>query len=282
MQATEVKLPVEHVSDTAYLVALYRAYESEREDANFKDPLARKLASPKVEQLEKTIPFREEGGWLMAVRTSLLDDHIRRALAEGVDTVVNLAAGLDTRPYRLELPNDLRWIEADLPGISEYKTKCLAQESPRCRLERVVLDLTNDAARLRFFTSAFGNAKKALVITEGILPYLPETTIRALATDLSSEPAVIRWVMDMTTPGFLNWFRGLLKTDAADSKVALKWAPEVGAAYFNVFGWQVTAFDSFFEGSEKLNRRPPAKMVMDEQAALSASDSGIVLLTKRV
>ena len=53
-------------------------------------------------------------------------------MGEGeVDAVLNLAAGLDTRPYRLELAATLRWIEADLPGINESKAQALAGEKPR-------------------------------------------------------------------------------------------------------------------------------------------------------
>jgi Leucine carboxyl methyltransferase len=62
--------------------------------------------------------------------------------------VVNLAAGLDTRPYRMDLPSSRLWVEVDLPDLLDYKEEVLKSESPRCRLERVRLDLSNcDASR---------------------------------------------------------------------------------------------------------------------------------------
>jgi O-methyltransferase involved in polyketide biosynthesis len=53
--------------------------------------------------------------------------------------VVNLAAGLDTRPYRMALPSGLQWIEVDLPDLLVYKAEALAAETPVCTLQRVAL-----------------------------------------------------------------------------------------------------------------------------------------------
>ncbi len=57
----------------------------------------------------------------MIVRTAVMDEIILRAIArDGVQAVVNLAAGLDARPFRLELPRTLRWIDVDLPAMQDY------------------------------------------------------------------------------------------------------------------------------------------------------------------
>jgi methyltransferase (TIGR00027 family) len=282
METTSVSLPVDHVSDTAYLVALYRAYESERADACIKDPLARKLAAPKAEYLEKAIPFNEAGIWMMALRTRLLDDHILKLVnEEGVDTVVNLAAGLDTRPYRLDLPSDVRWIEADFPEITRYKTERLADEKPRCRLERVVVDLNDNEARRRFFAAAFGPAKKALVITEGLLPYLKEETVRAIAADLKQASAVTAWLMDVTVMAFIDWFRAQVgMKEEPSSDVKLQFAPIEGTEYFESLGWRTRVFDSFLDGSKRFNKQLPMKMGLDKEAMVMADDSGIALLIK--
>jgi len=61
--------------------------------------------------------------------------------------VVNLAAGLDTRPYRVQLPASLKRIEVDLPEILAYKEESLKTEKPACRLERVRADLSNAQIR---------------------------------------------------------------------------------------------------------------------------------------
>ncbi len=81
--------------------------------------------------------------------------------------VINLAAGLDTRPYRMELPPALKWIEIDLPGILSYKEEILAGEKPVCILERVRLDLADVTARRKVFADLGSRASKCLILTKG-------------------------------------------------------------------------------------------------------------------
>src|SRR6184192_1868522 len=95
---------IEHVSDTARWVALYRAMESERPDALFHDPYARRLAGERGERILASMRKGRAWAWPMIVRTAVMDELILRAIQrDRVDTVLNLAAGLDTRPYRLPL-----------------------------------------------------------------------------------------------------------------------------------------------------------------------------------
>ena len=132
-------------------MAVYRARESERPDAVFHDPFARALAGERGEQIARAVPFGDENSWAFVARTYAFDRLIDQALAEGVDLVVNLAAGLDARPYRMALPPALRWVEVDLPEILDYKSEILASAIPRCALERVTLDLSNADARRGLF-----------------------------------------------------------------------------------------------------------------------------------
>src|SRR6185503_10059399 len=101
--------PVRHVSDTAKWVATYHARESKRDDALFRDPLAERMAGergPKIAALASP-----HSAWALVTRTKLMDDLVLASVQKGCDRVLNLAAGFDTRPYRLELPADLVWIE---------------------------------------------------------------------------------------------------------------------------------------------------------------------------
>jgi methyltransferase (TIGR00027 family) len=126
--------PIQNISDTAYGVAIYRAIESERPDALFCDRFARTLAGKRGEHIVQ-LGGGESAGWLLVVRTCIIDRLILQSIErEGIDTVLNLGAGLDTRPYRLSLPASLRWIEVDLPAILEYKQQQLAGESPNCSI----------------------------------------------------------------------------------------------------------------------------------------------------
>src|SRR5947208_16389294 len=125
--------PITSVSDTARWVAMYRAMESERADALFRDPFARRLAGPAGEQILASMPQGRRWAWPMIVRTAVMDEIVMRLVKEeGVDTVLNLAAGLDARPYRLDLPSELRLFDADLEGILAYKVAELACVRPRC------------------------------------------------------------------------------------------------------------------------------------------------------
>lgn len=157
--------PITHVSDTARWVAMYRAMETERPDALFRDPYARRLAGESGEAILRAMPQGRRWAWPMIVRTAVMDELILRAVArDGVDTVLNLAAGLDARPYRLALPAELCWVDADLDGILSYKETELRGERARCRIEFAKTDLTDAAARRALFARVGASARRALVI----------------------------------------------------------------------------------------------------------------------
>src|SRR5882762_11256659 len=182
--------PISSVSDTARWVAMYRAMESERPDALFRDPFARRLAGAAGAQILSSMPQGRRWAWPMIVRTAVMDEIVMRLVKEeGVDTVLNLAAGLDARPYRLDLPPELRWIDVDLEGILSYKETALAGERPRCGVEFVRADLTDRAVRRSLFQGVGAQAKRALVIAEGLLVYLKPDDVTSLAKDLSAQTA---------------------------------------------------------------------------------------------
>jgi methyltransferase (TIGR00027 family) len=122
MAKTNVFL-VENISDTARWVAIFRAEESEEPDAVFHDPFARKLAGKKGEQIANAIGFGRDNSWSFIARTFLFDEFVMRHVLEGYDMVLNLAAGLDARPYRMDLPSSLQWVEVDLPESLKKKKK---------------------------------------------------------------------------------------------------------------------------------------------------------------
>jgi O-methyltransferase involved in polyketide biosynthesis len=90
----------------------------------------------------------------------------------GVDTVVNLGAGLDTRPYRMELPASLRWIEVDFPDTIAFKNQTQAGEKPVCRLERIAADLSDISLRRSLFQRIGWESQSVLIITDGVIMYL--------------------------------------------------------------------------------------------------------------
>src|SRR5688572_32986248 len=92
---------ITHVADTALWVATYRAIESRRPDALFHDPLAEILAGERGRSIAAKMPYPKAMAWTLAMRTAAIDQLIDRAVFLGVDAVLNLGAGLDTRPYRM-------------------------------------------------------------------------------------------------------------------------------------------------------------------------------------
>src|SRR6202451_3546050 len=113
--------------------------------------------------------------------------------------VIKIAAGLDTRPYRMALPPALQWIEVDLPGILSYKEEILANENPVCVLERVRLDLSDATARRELFAQLGRRAAKSLILAEGLIIYFSADQVRALAEDLAAPPAFQHWIVDLAS-----------------------------------------------------------------------------------
>src|SRR5262249_41634270 len=160
-----------------------------------------RLAGKHGVELLDAMPKGRKFAWPMVVRTVLFDRLIRDRLSRGTDVVLNLAAGLDARPYRMDLPPSLKWIEVDLPAMVEYKTAILAGEKPVCRLERIAADLSGAEARRRVFREVGERGKDVLVLSEGLLVYLEPEQVAALADDLASVPTMRSWITDLSSPG---------------------------------------------------------------------------------
>src|SRR2546430_7984671 len=247
---------IRDISDTARWVAVYRARETERPDAAFRDPFARRLAGERGEQIARAMPMAEEAAWSFIARTHLFDRFILRAVEGGADLVVNLAAGLDARPYRMTLPPSLRWVEVDLPEILDYKEEVLAAEKPVCALERVRLDLSNVDARRGLFARLGGSARQALVISEGLLIYLMRSDIYDLGRDLA-EPAGFRhWIVDIVSPGLLEMLKQRMGDLVRQAGAPYVFGPPEGPPFFERCGWKPIEVRSMLETAAKLGRLP--------------------------
>jgi methyltransferase (TIGR00027 family) len=146
------------------------------------------------------LPHPELMRFGVGVRSRFMDELLLEALAsKPIATVLSVGCGLDTRPWRLDLPPDLRWIEVDFADILDYKDG-LISATPRCRRERLTADL-NDAEQRRTIYAAAGPAP-ALMITEGLLMYLPAATVEALATEAWQKSGVAHWMSDIATTAF--------------------------------------------------------------------------------
>lgn len=246
--------PVGNVSDTARWVAVYRADESARPDAIFDDPLADRLAGDRGRAIVAAIPsgiFRD--GWWLVARTKVIDDLIAHAIDNGCDRVLNLAAGLDTRPYRLNLPPELRWVEGDLAPLVAEKDLILADEVPRCQLSRHAVDLSDPGARAAFLDEALDGASKAFVLTEGLLMYLSDRDVTGLS-EAFHRPAIGWWAFDFPSPGLKKRINS--RTGGLLQNAPFDFAPPNGLAFFENLGWTVDSVESVSDAARRLNRLP--------------------------
>lgn len=277
---------IAHVSDTALWVATFRALEGQRTDSAFDDPLAGVLAGARGRAIASAFPRPEMTAWGTIIRTSAIDRLIGEAIDDGIDTVLNLGAGLDTRPYRLRLPESLHWIEVDFPNIVELKNAKLADHPPACRVERIAMDLLNRSSRLELFARCGATSSRILVIAEGLIPYLSVHAASVLATDLHAQESMHRWIQDFDNSGKRVLPRGWAKRlETAPFLFEVKdWFE-----FFKKYGWQSSRTITSFEESSRINRPYPfdfpygvlMRVIPDEWRQKILSLSGVVSL-KRV
>lgn len=276
---------IRNVSDTARWVAVYRARETERPDAHFRDPFARRLAGERGEQIAKSMPLGRDNDWSMITRTYLGDQFINKQVQQGVDMVINLAAGLDARPYRMQLPPSLQWIEVDLPEILSYKEEILRDEKPVCSLKRIRLDLSDAALRRDIFAELGRRSKNALIITEGLLIYLNADDVAGLARDLAAPPSFQSWILDIASPGLLRFLAKRMAKQLTDA-APFKFAPPEGPNFFVPYGWKPVEVHSYLKNAARLKRLPlwlslVALLPETEKSRRDRPWSGMCLLKKQ-
>jgi methyltransferase (TIGR00027 family) len=197
------EIRVEHVSDTALMVAAARAVETQRPDGVVRDSFAAHLAGPRGAALVEKLLDRDWLGIGVGLRCRTIDEMLLEAIAaRGIRTVVVLGAGLDTRAWRLDLPPDLRWIEVDFAPILEYKAQLLASQPPKCRWARIAANLTGDAERQAVWSAA--GDQPGLILTEGLLLYLPARTTQALATEPPQRSGIRHWLVDIAPSALMR------------------------------------------------------------------------------
>jgi methyltransferase (TIGR00027 family) len=232
--------------------------ESDRPDAHFRDPWARKLAGERGAAIVRHIPRAEAMAWALIVRTCVFDELILQAVRrEGADVVLNLAAGFDTRPYRLPLPPSLKWVEVDLPEVLNHKEREMAGERPVCELERVRLDLADPAARRGLFETVGKRGRRVLVASEGLLLYLSPEQVGPLAIDLHAQPSFRWWMTDLLSPALRKRLHRSWGSHLEGANAPYQFAPEEGAGFFRPFGWKVAEFRPVFDEARRLQREMP-------------------------
>lgn len=232
-------MTISHVSDTARWVAVYRAMESARPDALFRDPFAAKLAGEQGERIVDSMKYGRRTAWAMIVRTQVFDEEILDTITrEKIDLVLNIAAGLDARPWRLELDPNLRWVDVDFPDILAYKAGIIGDAKPKCKYESRGVDLRIAADRDALFAELGAQAKRVLVVAEGLLIYLTPADVEGLARALSAVPSFGWWVIDLANPLLIEFMSKSWGKEVQRGNAPFQFAPAEGTAWFKPMGWR--------------------------------------------
>jgi methyltransferase (TIGR00027 family) len=146
-----------------------------------RDPyLAGVLANPGTTEGETTFPR------LYGVQTRFFDDFFASAGDAGIRQAVIVAAGLDSRAYRLEWPDGTAVFEIDLPKVLEFKAQVLSEHgaAPKARRSEVGADLRTDwPTPLK--AAGFDPKSPSAWSVEGVLPYLTDEAQNALFTRIT-------------------------------------------------------------------------------------------------
>ncbi|GBE68299.1 putative S-adenosyl-L-methionine-dependent methyltransferase [Mycobacterium sp. MFM001] len=171
---------VSSVGYTALLVAGWRAVHATTPDPLVRDDYAKLfitasadpyltgvLANPPTSETATAFPR------LYGVQTRFFDEFFLAATSEGIRQAVIVAAGLDSRPYRLDWPSSTTVFEVDQPKVLEFKTRVLAEQAvePTADRKGVAADLRDDWSKpLR--DAGFDPDTPTAWSLEGLLPYL--------------------------------------------------------------------------------------------------------------
>ncbi len=177
----EVKLAKRRASITAEGIAYVRAFESSKPAGEriCDDPLARRLISPAFYLLGKLfIGYGESRApgvvGFLAVRCRYIDDYLVQCIQAGIEQVVIMGAGLDSRAYRTPgLAGRVRVFEVDQPATQQVKVDKLKKVlgSIPQHVTFVPIDF-NEESLDKLFAHGYRRDARTLFIWEGVVYYL--------------------------------------------------------------------------------------------------------------
>lgn len=183
----------QRVSNTALGAATCRLIEQYQPENTrlFDDPLVEDLVGTLIRALMHFASMRNMTIQQMdaitpgiygvqVARTRFIDDAVRDAHALGIEQVVILGAGLDTRPYRLTEMEHARVFEVDLPSVQENKKKKLLKHFGRMpeQVTFLPIDFDKESLGAVFSGTSFNPASPAIFVWEGVTQYLAEEAVR--------------------------------------------------------------------------------------------------------
>jgi methyltransferase (TIGR00027 family) len=247
---------LEGVSETALGAAEMRAEESSRPDRLFDDPYAGAFVAaapplfpdlPSLDDDPGLAALKDEFLAGMAIRTRFYDEFLATACAAGSRQVVLLAAGLDTRAFRLDWPPNTRVFELDLPKLFTFKEAVLEQQgaTPGCARTVVAVDLRDDWPA-QLVAAGFDRGVPSAWTAEGLLAYLANDDAERLLArvgELSATGSELSFEYDdFAADSTLSQLRAM----PGMQEVASMWEGgliEQPAKWLSGHGWQVGTHD---------------------------------------
>lgn len=170
---------------TARWTATVRTMENTRADALFHDPWAEALAGEEgrtwmaQRTADRVVPI--------VLRTRFFDDFLQRTTQEqGIRQVVLMAAGLDTRAFRLDWPAGTRIFELDQPAVLRYKARVLALAGAEPAVARSAIEVDlGEPWQEELVAAGFDPQIPALYLLEGLLFYLPDEQLRRILDEVT-------------------------------------------------------------------------------------------------
>lgn len=275
------------VAMTAKVAAAGRALESERADRLFDDPLAAALAGPDGFRWmdEWRLPGMPEENPTIGPRTRFFDDVVIDGMSGGLRQIVLVAAGMDTRAYRLALPPDATVFELDQGQVLAEKQAVLDEfhAAPRCRRVPVPVDLEDGHWPDAMAEAGFDTSRATMFIAEGFSCYLSEEEnvlllerlaslgmpgsrlgIDMLSRDYLENPAVTPFLEFLSARG-ITWQFGT--NEPGQFLAAHGWSAEVND--FDVVG-------------RRLGRWPPPGVAEDVAARAAAASRTFFISADRL
>ena len=173
------------VERTALLTAALRSAESLREDRLYNDPYAATLVGDVGPALlaeireatfpanaVRTLPSTPDYN---AIRTRFFDDFLQEAARDEEMTQIVLApSGMDSRAYRMEWPDHIRYFEVDRPAVQDFKAERMRGVEPNADHRVVAVDLTADDWEAGLIGAGYDPKRPSTWLLEGLLYYIPE------------------------------------------------------------------------------------------------------------
>jgi methyltransferase (TIGR00027 family) len=228
-------------------MAAERARESTRPDHLFVDPFADVLAGPEGRRLMADMAEGMPDNPTIPIRTRYFDELLRSAVhGEGIGQVVLIAAGMDSRAFRLGLRSDAIVFELDKPNLLAVKDERLgaAGAEPTCERRIVPVDLRHPWHD-DLVSAGFSDAEPAVFVAEGLLGYLEEqavhellATLAGLAHPASALGADVSGPTPVETPYLSTWLAKL-----EEAGMTRRFATDEPEQLFASHGWKASAVE---------------------------------------